>query len=155
MRRPYLLIALAWLLNASAWFLPAVTGLDGGKIGPTMKGFEAFVMALSAVQPDNFVNFGVGYSLLAILSVLTSLLFVIASPWVILRGTRTIRRFAAWAAAVAFVLNTHWNGWELGLGIGYFFWWSSFAVVAVGLFDLTGRNEAAEATPTQAALLPR
>lgn len=155
MRRPYLLIALAWLLNASAWFLPAVTGLDGGKIGPTLKGFEAFLMALSAAQPDNFVTFGVGYSLLAILSVLTSLLFVIGSPWVILRGTRTIRRFSAWVAAVAFVLNTHWIGWELGLGIGYFFWWCSFFVVAAGLFDLIGRNDTAETKPTQAALLPR
>lgn len=155
MRRPYLLIALAWLLNASAWFLPAVTGLDGGRIGPSIKGFEAFVMALCVVRPDNFVNFGVGYSLLAILSVLTSLLFVLASPWVMLRGTRTIRRFSAWAAAVAFVLNTHWNRWELSLGIGYFFWWFSFAVVAVGLFDLTGRHEAAEPRSTQVALISR
>ena len=152
MRRPHLLIALAWLLNASAWFLPAVTGLDGGTLGPTLKGFEAFVMALSAAQPDNF---GAGKSLLAILSVLTSLLFVIASPWVIWRGTGTIRRFSAWAAAGAFVLNAHWNGWDLGLGIGYFFWWSSFAVLAAGLFDLTRHEETAEPTPTQTTLAPR
>lgn len=155
MRRPNLLIALAWLLNASAWFLPVVTGLDGGKIGPTITGLEAFVMALSAVMPGNFRNFGAGYSLLAIVSVLTSLLFAIGSPWVILRGTRALRRFSAWAATVAFVFNAHWNGWDLGLGIGYFFWWSSFAVLAAGLFDLTGRKEAAEPTPTHTALLPR
>jgi hypothetical protein len=43
MRTPNLLIALAWLLNASAWFLPVVTGLDGGKIGPTFRVVEAFV----------------------------------------------------------------------------------------------------------------
>jgi hypothetical protein len=112
-------------------------------------------MAFSAVMPGNFRNLGAGYSLLAIVSVLTSLLFVIGSPWVILRGTRALRRFSALAAAIAFVFNAHWNGWDLGLGIGYFFWWSSFGVLAAGLFDLTGRKEAADATPTHTALLPR
>jgi hypothetical protein len=34
-------------------------------------------------------------------------------------GNSALRRFSAWAAAVAFVFNAHWNGWELGLGIGY------------------------------------
>jgi len=153
MRRSSLLIVLAWLLNAFAWFLPVVTGLDGGKIGPTIRGFEAFAMALSAVIPGNL---GTGYDApLVILSVLTSLLFVIGSPWAILRGTRALRRFSAWAATAAFVFNAHWNGWGLGLEIGYFFWWSSFAVLAAGLFDLTGRKDAAEPTPTHTALLPR
>jgi hypothetical protein len=155
MRRPNLLIALAWFLNASAWFLPVVTGLDGGKIGPTFRGFEAFVMALSAVMPPNFANFGAGYSLLAILSVLTSLLFIIGSPWVILRGTRALRHFSAWTAAVAFFFNAHWNGWELGLGIGYFFWWLSFAVLTVGLLDLAGQSSPSESAQRQAALLTR
>jgi hypothetical protein len=155
MRRPSLLIALAWLLNASAWFLPTVTGLDGGRIGPTIGGFGAFLMALSAVMPGNFGDFGAGHSLLAILSVLTLLLFVIGSPYVILRGTRAIRRFSAWAAAVAFVFNAHWNGWELGLGIGYFLWWSSFAVLTAGLFDLAGRKQAEEPAPMHTVLLPR
>ena len=155
MRRPNLLIALAWLLNASAWFIPVVTGLDGGKIGPTFKGFEAFLMALSAIMPANFSDYGAVYSLLAILSVLTSLLFVIGSPWVVLRGTRALKRFSAWAAAAAFAFNGHWNGWDLGLGIGYFFWWSSFAVLAAGVFDLTGQKEATVHGPRQTALLPR
>jgi hypothetical protein len=150
MRRSSLLIALAWLLNASAWFLPAVSG---GKLGPTMRGFEAFLMALSAVMPGNLHT---GYDApLAILSVSTSLLFVIGSPWVIFRGTRKLRRVSAWVAAVAFAFNAHWNGWGLGLGIGYFFWWSSFAVLAAGLFDLTGRKSVGEPTPTHTALLPR
>jgi hypothetical protein len=153
MRRPILLIALAWLLNASAWFLPVVTGLDGGQLGPTLKGFEAFAMALSAVIPGNLRE---GYDApLAILSVLTSLLFIIGSPWVLLPGTRALRRASAWTAAVAFLFNAHWTGWGFGLGIGYFFWWFSFAVLAAGLFDLTGRKEAAEPAPTRTALLPR
>ena len=150
MRRPNLLIAVAWLLNASAWFLPT-----GGKIGPSFTGFEAFVMALSEAMPSNFGNVGAGHSVLAILSALTSLLFIIGSPLVILRGTLALRRFSVWAAAVAFVFNAHWNGWDLGLGIGYFFWWSSFAVLAVGLFDLTRRLEPAEPKPTHTSLLPR
>jgi hypothetical protein len=153
MRRSYLLIALAWLLNASAWFLPAVTGLYGGKIGPTIDGVGAFVMAFSAVIPGN--RDAGYYRLLAIVSVLTSLLFVIGSPWVLLRGTPAIKRFSAWVAAIAFFFNAHWYGWDLGLGIGYYFWWSSFAVLSVGFLDLTRRKDTAELTPTHTALLPR
>jgi hypothetical protein len=128
---------------------------DGGLIDSsvmTIRGFTAFGMAIIAAL-DNFRNYGTGHSLLAILSVLTSVLFVLGSPWVVLRGTRRLRRFSAWAAADAFVLKAHWYGWEMGLGIGYFFWWSSFAVLAAGLFDRTRRK--AETTPTQTALLQR
>lgn len=150
MRRSSLLIALALLLNFSAWFLPVVTVLD--KLGPTLQGFQAFAVALSAVQPGNFDT---GYeAALAFLSALTSLLFVLGTPWVIWRGTQAVRRFSAWAATVAFVFNAHWNGWKLGLGIGYSFWWSSFALLAVGLFDFTRRKHATEPTPTNIAPLP-
>jgi len=55
MRRPHLLIAVAWLLDGAAWFLPVVTGVGGGKIGPPITGVGAFVMAASAVWPGQFL----------------------------------------------------------------------------------------------------
>lgn len=160
MRRPHILISIAWLLNVAAWLLPAVTSVGGGKIGPPIEGAGAFVMAVSAFVPGQFL--GTWYqAVLAALSVLTTVFFIVGSPWVVLRGTRAHRRSFAWIAAAAFILNTHWyfrltpDGWISGLGIGYFLWWLSFAVLAIGLFDLAGGNNAAESTRRQAALIPR
>jgi hypothetical protein len=161
MRRPHLLISVAWLLDGAAWFLPAVTGVGGGKIGPPITGVGAFVMAASAVWPSQFL-LGTGYeAVLAILSVLTTLFFIVGSPWVVLRGTRSLRRVSAWLAAAAFLFNAHWyirlrpDGWISDLGIGYFLWWLSFAVLAIGLFDLAGQSSPAESAQRQAALLQR
>jgi hypothetical protein len=155
MTRPRLVISVAWLLNGSAWFLPAVTG-----VGVPFLGVQAFVMAASETMPSQ--RFYTGYGvLLAVLSALTSLFFVVGSPWVVLRGTRSLQRWSAWIASVAFLFNAHWyvrlrpDSWMSGLGIGYYFWWLSFAVLAIGLFDLAGRNSGAEPTHGQAALLPR
>jgi len=160
MRGPHLLISVAWLLNGSAWFLPVVTGVGGGKIGPPVTGAEAFGMAASAVWPSQFL--GTGYeAVLSTLSVLTTLFLIVGSPWVVLRGTRSLRRGSAWVAAAAFLFNTHWyirlrpDGWISNLGVGYFLWWLSFAILAIGLFDLAGRNNAAESRQRQPALQPR
>jgi hypothetical protein len=99
--------------------------------------------------------------ILTILSVVTTLFFIVGSPWVVSRGTRSQRRASAWAAATAFLVNSHWyvrlthDGWVSDLGIGYFLWWCSFILLAIGLFDLAGRNDAAEFTHGQATPLPR
>jgi hypothetical protein len=159
MSRPHLLISAAWLLNGGAWFLPVVTSVFGGKIGPPIKGAEAFLMSVSAFWPGQF---GTWYgALLAGLSALTTVFFLVGSPWAVMRGTSRLQRSFAWIAGAAFLVNTHWyfqltpNGWMSGLGIGYFLWWLSFAVLAVGLFDLAGPNNVVKSTHAQAALLPR
>jgi hypothetical protein len=161
MSRPHhLLISVAWLLNGAAWFFPVVTGVGGGKIGPPIRGVEAFLMAASAFWPSQFL--GTGYeAILTILSLLTTLFLIFGSPWAVLRGTPSLRRVSAWVAAAAFLFNAHWyirlrpDRWISDLGIGYFLWWLSFLVLAIGLFDLAGRNNAAESTQRQAALLPK
>jgi hypothetical protein len=160
MKRPHLLIAVAWLLNGAAWFLPIVTHVFGGRIGPAIIGVDAFVMATSAVWPRQF--FGTAYeAVLTTLSVLTTLFFIVGSPWAVFRGTPSLRRLSAWVAAAAFLFNAHWyirlrpDRWISDLGVGYFLWWLSFSVLAIGLFDLAGRNNAAESTQRQAALQPR
>jgi hypothetical protein len=120
---------------------------------------EAFVIAARTAWPDSA---GYDYdAVLAALSAFTTVFFVVVSPWAVLRGPRSLRRISAWVAAAAFLFNAHWyirltpNGWISGLGIGYFLWWLSFAVLAMGSFDLAGQNNAAESTLTHTALLPR
>lgn len=160
MKRPRLLISIAWLLNGAAWFLPVVTGIFGGEIGPPITGVQAFAIAAGAALPSQFQD-SVYDAVLSILSVSTTLFFIVGSPWVVLRGTHSLRRVSAWVAAAAFLFNAHWyirlrpDGWISNLGVGYFLWWLSFAVLAIGLFDLAGRNSAAQLTQRQAALQPR
>jgi len=136
--RPYLLISSAFLLQAAAWFLPVVTSVGGGQVNPIV-GWQSFLIALSAAWGESF---GAWYdNVLAILSVVTTLFFL-GSSWVVFRGTRSRRHACAWIATAFFLFNAHWyvrldpNGWISGLGIGYFLWWCSFALLAVGLFDL-------------------
>jgi hypothetical protein len=68
----------------------------------------------------------------------TTLFFVLWSPWVVLRGSQSLRRFSAWAAATAFVVNIHWififGSARSELAIGFFLWWFSFLLLAIGLF---------------------
>jgi hypothetical protein len=118
--------------------------------------------ASTAFWPHTDSLFGTWYeALLATASVGTTVFFVVGSTSALLRGSHSLRRTFAWAAAMAFLVHSHWyvrlrhDGWVSDLGIGYFLWWWSFIMLAIGLFDLAGRNDAAEFTHSQAAPLPR
>ena len=78
---------------------------------------------------------------LSTLSAATTLLFIVGSPLVVWRGSRSVQKTSAWVAAAAFVVNSHWyvlfGSDRKGLSIGYFFWWVSFGLLAVGLFGLS------------------
>ncbi len=144
MRRSHLLIAVAWLFQAVAWFLPVVK--QGATLPQGLPGWQAFRVAACAVWPyddchiDGWLN-----AVLSTGSALTTLLFVLASVWVVLRGSRTLHRASAWIAACAFILNAHWfvslGSDRMDLRVGYFLWWLSFASLALGLFDLSRRAE--------------
>lgn len=161
MRRPHLLISAAWLLQGAAWFLPVVTSVVGGSINP-ITGWGAFLLSFTAFWPRTDTVFGTWYeAVLATGSVITTVLFIFGSPWVAVRGSRSVRRVSAWVAVAAFVLDSHWyvllrpDGFVSRLGIGYFLWWFSFVLLAIGLFDLADGNHVAESTHSRAAALPR
>lgn len=143
------LIFSAWLVHAASWFLPT---LRIGKIDQLL-GWEAFltVSRLLCSPKDGFDNW---YSaVLAFLSIVTTVLFVAGSPWVVSRASRSVQRASAWSAAAAFVINAHWlvflGSDRSGLRIGYFLWWLSFALLTAGLFA-----RAAESAQEQTPLLP-
>jgi hypothetical protein len=154
-KRPRLLISSAWLLHAAAWFLPVVRG--GVRLPKGLPGWEAFRRASSAVWPFEGGKFDTWYyAAPATVSAATTLLFIFGSPWVVLRGLRSLWRASAWTAATGFVVNAHWyvlyGSDRSDLRIGYFLWWLSFALLATGLFDLAashrgGESEESEATP--------
>ena len=152
MRRAYLLILLAWSLHLASWFLPVTKSLF---FVPAIPGWEAFISISCALRPCKDVVFEPPYGrLLVSVSVVTTILFIFISPWAAWRGSRCIQLTSAWIAAIAFLVNAHWcllpvseHPWSV-LGIGYFCWWFSFALVAVGLFDLV-RSHSSGSTKTE------
>jgi hypothetical protein len=137
-RRVNLLVLAAWVLHVVAWVLPVVKAQD---IRGTIFGWKAFRLAACGVWPCEGVEFqGKIYAVLATISVITTVLFILCSLWILLSGSRTVQKSSAWFAAAAFVFNTHWivifGDQRSLLTIGYFLWWLSFLLLAIGLFRL-------------------
>jgi hypothetical protein len=136
-RRANIPILIAWVLHVSAWLVPAVN-----IFGLRFQGWQAFLVSVRAFWPSTHSDFEGWYGwMLASVSAITTLLFVLGSPRIVLRGSRGLRGVSASVAAGAFVLNTHWyifwGSKRSELTTGYFLWLLSFAVLAIGLFDLT------------------
>jgi hypothetical protein len=136
MKKPTPLILTAWVVHAAAWFLPTLRAQD---FHPAVRGWTATRLAACAIWPYGLVQFKTVYSAeLATVSVATTLFFVLCSPWVALRGSRSVQRWSAWVAAAAFIFNMHWiiifGPQRSQLAVGYFLWLLSFFLLAVGLF---------------------
>jgi hypothetical protein len=136
MRKSNLFILVAWALHVTSWFLPAAKAPDFSVIVP---GWKAFRLAACGVLPCEGIEFQSRiYAVLATISVITTLLFMVYSPWLVLRGTRTMQRASAWFVGAAFVFNSHWivifGAQGAFLMSGYFLWWLSFLLLAIGLF---------------------
>lgn len=133
------LIAVAWLIHGLAWFLPVVK--DGVRLPEGLPGWQAFRVALGMAWPGSNSHYG-AWNVLAGVSALMTVLFILGSPWVVCCGSSSRRRLSAWTFSAAFVVNTHWYLSEMrpDLRIGYFLWWSSFLVLAMGLFALAEKS---------------
>jgi hypothetical protein len=151
MRKPNALIFVAWALHLAAWFLPVVKAND---VHPFFPGWKAFRYAACGVWPCEGIKFQtLHHAVLATISVLTTLFFIFCSLWFVLRGSGSLRRPFAWAAAAAFAFNTHWivifGSDRSALTIGYFLWLSSFLFLALGLF--LSRDEGEKEAPSTVA----
>lgn len=149
MKRQYLVIAMAWLLHAASWFLTAIKIFD-----VRVQGWEAFLQTVWALWPSSDATFESWYGRpISAISVISTPLFVLVSPWIVWRGSRKLRRAAAVVASGAFVVNSFWyvlyGSDRSSLGVGYFFWCTSFALMAIGLFWLSGKTNVADvSTPS-------
>jgi hypothetical protein len=134
-RKAHLVIVAAWLVHVVAWFVPVIKG--GDVLPQGLPGWEAFRVAASAVW--RYQDFDRGYiAVLCIISAATTMLFLLGSLWVVLYGSSAVWRVSAWLAACAFVINSHWyllSGPDRkDLRIGYFLWWFSYGLLALGIF---------------------
>jgi hypothetical protein len=161
LKSAHLVIAFAWATHALSWFLPVVKlgGIGGELNRDSVRGWVAFRAALSPILPyQDFHTDAWYYSVLSVASAATTFLFVVGSPLVVWRGSRSVRRACAWVAITAFIVNSHWyvlasDSGRKDLSIGYFLWWLSFILLAVGLFWLSSNNvvnQDRQATQTEA-----
>jgi len=139
-----LLIWAAWLAYVAAWFLPIVK--EGATLPDGLPGWQAFRVATCAVWPCADISIDKWYkAVLFTISAVTTVLFIPVSLWAVSSGLRALRRAFAWVATSAFIVNAHWyvlygGSARQDLRIGYFLWWLSFLLVALGLFDLPRRE---------------
>jgi len=117
----------------------------GSRLDHGIAGWQVFLAETCALRPcaDASADSWYGEAISAV-GVITTALFVLASPWIVWRASRKVRRAAAFAAGVAFVVNCQWYVFYVpvrsDLGVGYFLWCSSFALLAIGLFLLTAQT---------------
>lgn len=158
MSKRYLLIAAAWLLQAASWFLPAIKGFLGSKLDRGVPGWVVFLSQTCALRPCGAESADPWYgTMISAAGVVTTVLFVLASPWIVWRASQRLRRAAAFVSTAAFIVNAQWYVFYVpirsDLGIGYFLWLSSFGLLAIGLFFLAGSNNGVESTEHQSALI--
>jgi hypothetical protein len=145
MRRPWLVVFTAWTMHFVAWFVPVEK--DGVRLSEGLPGWQAFRVGMAALWPYEGLHFDSTHAaVLSTLSAMTTPLFVLGSPCVVLWGSRSIRKVSAWVALTAFVVDAHWfvlfgpDRWDLR--IGYYLWWFSFLVLAFGCFQLVRHDRA-------------
>jgi len=137
MKKVHLLIAAAFLVHAVAWLLPVVK--EGVTLPGGLPGWQAFEMAACEVNKGKIDPWY--FVVLSTISAVTTILFVLGAGWVVAIRSRILRRVSAWIAACAFIINAHWVLWfgpdRFNLRVGYFLWWASFLLLAIGLFLLS------------------
>ena len=136
MRKLNLFILAAWALHLISWFVPAVKPTQ--EFTKPIPGWKAFRLAGCGVFPCYGIEFQTPHHrVLAGVSAITTAFFL-CSPWLVLRGSRPLRRWSAWFSVAAFLTNIHWivtfgDQWS-ALAVGYFLWLLSFFLLAIGLF---------------------
>jgi hypothetical protein len=142
MRMHQLLVCAAWLVFVAAWFLPVID--EGVTLPRGLPGWQAIRVALCGVWPCRNVNIEWYQAVLFTVSALTTFLFLPGSVWAVRGGSKRVCLTFAWFAALAFVVNTHWyilaGSNRADLRIGYYLWWISFLLMALGLFGLSRRG---------------
>jgi hypothetical protein len=157
MTKRYVVISTAWLLHAVSWFLPAIKGFLGSRLDHSIRGWEVFLAETCALRPCGAESADPWYgTAISAAGVVTTVLFVLVSPWIVWRASHRVRLAAAVVATAAFVVNSQWYVFFVpvrsDLGVGYFLWCSSFGLLAAGLFFLARSDNAPEAGQQQSSL---
>ncbi len=141
-KAPQILVIAAWLIHVAAWVSPVMKG--GVTLATGLPGWEAFMVATKACFSTTAETAWYLRPLCGLSSVST-IFFVLISPWILGRGSAYLRRISAWSCVFDFVVNTHWifilGADRADLRVGYYLWWVSFAVLAAAFFELAKQPE--------------
>ena len=103
MTKCYLVIASAWLLQAVSWFLPAIKGFLGSRLDHDIPGWEVFLSQTCSLRPCGVASADPWYgTAISAAGVVTTVLFVLASPWIVWRASRKLRHAAAFVATATY-----------------------------------------------------
>jgi len=134
-------------VHVLGWLLPFHK--DGVSLPVGIPGWQAFRFAFSSVWPYQIfvgdVTMETWYAaLLATLSALTNTLILLA-VWVALRPSGRRLRLLSWLAMAGFVVDAQWllffGPERKDLRIGYFLWWLSFLLLAIGATTAKGQSD--------------
>lgn len=80
MTKRYVVIATAWLLHGTSWFLPAIKGFLGSRLDHSISGWEVFLSQTCALRPCGAESADPWYgTVISVVGVVTTGLFVLAS----------------------------------------------------------------------------
>src|SRR5208282_6203 len=86
MRKEHFLILLAWLLHAASWFLPAVKSFLGSRLDHGIPGWSVFLAGTCALRPCEGTSVDPrDGTAISVMGVVTTVLFVLVSPWIVWR----------------------------------------------------------------------
>ncbi len=89
MTKRYLVIAAAWSLHTASWFLPAIKGFLGSRLDHGIPGWSVFLSQTCALRPCGVASADPWYgTAISAAGVLTTVLLVLASPWIVWRASR-------------------------------------------------------------------
>jgi len=137
MKKHYLLVSIAWFIFLLAWTLPVHK--HGVALPEGLPGCEALGISLAPLW-DHLVgrprDISFAHRFLSTLSGGTNLL-MIGSGYAVFASSRRVLNTHFLISVAAALINGYWFlFWGFELRIGYFMWWLSFLVLAVGIHAL-------------------
>lgn len=127
--QPRHLIRLAALVFVVSWVAPVD---NGGELGGEVRGWQAFLMALSPMW-DNSVFTDVA-KIFSLISALTNVLFIVSMGIALLRAERLVC-FQLCGLAFSCIINAMWMQGGV-LGTGYYLWLGSFVLLSISVYGL-------------------
>jgi hypothetical protein len=141
MKRARLFWIAAWCMQALAWFVRVHR--EGVTLPSGLPGWEAWWFSTDVVVHMAAKDAPAWYDILLCgVSSLSTVLFLLLSPAILLCKTPGFVRKCAWVALASCLLNAHWlflfaSSWS-ELRAGYYLWWLSFGVLSAALFAQAG-----------------
>ena len=130
-----LALLVGWVAYLVSWFVPVEEDLGTLATG-VLPGWEAVKVALSPILDRQGIEGHWYLQVIIVMSALTNLGALFSAVVFSCRPLRRHSLLAGWAMCLGAVVNSYWFFVldRSDLQVGYYLWWFSFLVLALGLF---------------------